>query len=149
MHRRLNDTTGQLLNISTRFTQFELGTSKPFWQLHYGKYQHYITETWTTHIWQYLHSCGTALIDMDFWTYALPKEYDFFLMDVVFDSNLSIFHKQVFNQIRMYMKVLTASDLIIDGTNKLKENIIGCKSPLTSSFGFPYIKPFLSHWIHI
>ena len=38
MHRRLDDTTGKLLNISTRFTQFELGTSKPFWQLNYKSY---------------------------------------------------------------------------------------------------------------
>ena len=29
MHRRANDTTGQLLAIGTRYTQFELGTSTP------------------------------------------------------------------------------------------------------------------------
>ena len=81
--------------------------------------------------------------------YELPRENDFFLMGLIYESQLSIFHKQVFNQIRMYMKVLTASDIICDGTNKLKPNIIGCKSPLKSSFGFPYIKPFPKHWINI
>ena len=50
MHRRLNDTTGKLLNISTRFTQLELGTSVPFWSSNYPKYKYYITETWSTHI---------------------------------------------------------------------------------------------------
>lgn len=45
MHRRLRDTTGQLLTIGTRFTQFELGTSTPFWNLRYSQYKYFITET--------------------------------------------------------------------------------------------------------
>ena len=149
MHRRINDTTGQLLNISTRFTQFELGTSKQFWNLTYGTYQHYITASWTTDIWRYLHSCRSKLVDADFWYYQPPRENDFYIMDVVFDANLSIFHKQVFNQIRLYMKILTASDIIDHSTNKMKKNIIGCKSPLSSTFGFPYVKDFPKQWISI
>ena len=149
MHRRLNDTTGKLLNISTRFTQFELGTSKHFWNLNYVVYQHYITETWTTDIWRYLHSCKSSLVDNDFWVYIPPRENDFYLMDAVYEAKLSIFHKQVFNQIRMFMKILTASDIIDFNTKKLKGNIIGCKSPLSSKFGFPYIKEFPKQWIDV
>ena len=149
MHRRLNDTTGKLLNISTRFIQMELGTSTSFWRLNYNSHEHYITETWITDIWRYLRSCGAHLVDNEFWIYTPPRENDFHLMDIVLKANLSIFQKQVFNQIRLFMKIITASDLINAKTNKVKRNIIGCHYPLTSTFGFPNVKKFPKHWIQI
>lgn len=146
MHRRLDDTTGKLLQISTRFTQLELGVSSTFWTINYNKYQHYITETWTTDIWRYLDSCGMKMKDDDFWSYQPPQERDFFLMDEVLRTNLSTFQKQVFNQIRLFMKVITAGDLFIAGTTTLKKNVIGCTKPMKSKFGFPNIKPFPKKW---
>ena len=89
MHHRLGDTTGRLLQISTRFTQLEVGTSIPFWNCKYKKYSPYVTETWITHIWQYINSCGVKSVDDAFWTCTLPRRHDFFLMDEVISSNLS------------------------------------------------------------
>ena len=58
MHKRLNDTTGQLLEISTRYTQMEMGVTTPFWKMSFDKHHHLTTDTWVTHIWDYLHQCN-------------------------------------------------------------------------------------------
>ena len=149
MHRRRADTTGSLLEISTRYTQLEIGTSKPFWSLNYSKYCNYATDTWTSNIWQYLDSCGVKLIDNDSWNYSLPYKNDFYLMDAIIDSDLSVHQKQVFNQLRLYMKVITASDLYDIEYKRLKNNVIGCKYPMTSTLGFPNIKEFPKSWIKL
>ena len=147
MHRRINDTTGQLLTIGNRYTQFELGTSTPFWKLKYNRYKHFITDTWITNIWSYLDSCGMSIVEFDYWKYVLPRRHDFFLMDAVFESNLSVQQIQMFNQMRLYMKIISVSDLMDEETGVLKSNIMGCSKPLTSTYGFPNIKPFPSRWI--
>ena len=149
MHNRLGDTTGDLLKISTRFTQLELGISTPFWQSWYKKYSPLLNETWTTDIWRYLDSCGMRLMDTTFWNYKLPRRHDFSLMDAVMDSNLSILQKQIFNQVRLYMKVISADDLIDHKTRSIKNNVLDCSNPMTSKLGFPYIKPFPTSWVQL
>lgn len=67
-------------------------------------------------------------------------------MDVILDSSLSVHQKQVFNQIRLYMKLITASDLFDTTNNCLKSNVLGCKHPMTPILGFPYIRSFPSSW---
>ena len=64
-------------------------------------------------------------------------------MDEVLSSNLSVEQKQIFNQIRLYMKMISASDLFYPNTNLMKAGILDCE-PLHSTFGFPYVKPFPS-----
>ena len=54
---------------------------------------------------------------------------------------------QMFNQMRLYMKIISASDSIDDTTSTLKINIIRCKKTLPSTYGFPNIKAFPSTWI--
>ena len=147
MHRRKCDTTSQLLQIGTRFTQFELGTSTPLWNLRYSQYKYFITETWITHIWYYLDSCAAKLVEFDFWNYKLPRHNDFFIMDAVYSLNLSIEQKQMFNQMRMYMKIISASDLIDSKTGIMKKNVLGCKKTMKSSYGFPYIKDVPKSWL--
>ena len=43
------------------------------------------------------------------------------------------------------MKIISASDLFYPNTNVMKAGILDCE-PLTSSFGFPYVKSFPTHW---
>ena len=77
MHQRFRDTTGRLIEIGTRYTQLEIGTSQSFWTMSYSKNCEFITETWTTHIWEYLHHCGVKLIDQEQWIYKAPRRNDF------------------------------------------------------------------------
>ena len=61
--------------------------------------------------------------------------------------DLTTTQKQMFNQMRLYMKMISAADLLDETTGMLKSNIIGCQEPNKSSFGFPYIKKFPKSWI--
>ena len=51
-HLRAMDTTGKLLLTSLRYTQLELGVSKPFLSLIFYKYCNFVTPTWITNLWQ-------------------------------------------------------------------------------------------------
>ena len=51
-HLRAMDTTGKLLLTSLRYTQLELGVSKPFLSLNFYKYCNFVTPTWITNLWQ-------------------------------------------------------------------------------------------------
>ena len=149
MHQRLGDTTGKLLEISTYYTQMELGVSQPFWTLQYSTHSAYVTATWTTNIWDYLYQCGVKMIDEDHWVYPPTRYNDFHIMDVVLHSGLSQHQISVFNQIRMYMHVLTASDIYDDNTKSIKEHVYKCQSSLLSTLGWPRIKEFPKSWIAI
>ena len=70
-------------------------------------------------------------------------------MDVIFSSALSTFPKQVFNQIRLFMKIITVSDILIPGSIKLKPNVLNCDYAMKSTLDFPYIKPFHTSWLPI
>ena len=121
MHQRIGDTTGQLLTISNRYTQLELGVSKPFWSLNFSTHSEYITPTWTTYIWDYLFQCGVKLVDDEHWIYRAPRYNDFHVMDQVMRSGLSTHQISVFNQIRMYLHVMTASDVYDDNKKRFKK----------------------------
>ena len=47
------------------------------------------------------------------------------------------------------MKVITARDLYDIEYKRLKNNVIGCKYPMTSTLGFPNIKEFPKSWIKL
>lgn len=88
MHRRLCDTTGKLLEITSRYIQMELGTSTPFWDIPFKKYGYLVSATWTSHIWDYLSQCNVRLHDENQWTYTPPRTNDSHLMDIVLDTLL-------------------------------------------------------------
>lgn len=47
---------------------------------------------------------------------------------------------------RMYLKLISAADMFLPETNIFKPEILECDIPMTSSLGFPSIKPFPSSW---
>ena len=49
-----------------------------------------------------------------------PRQNDFFLMDVVMRSELPANYKEIFNRVRINMRLLTASDVVVaDSTYKI------------------------------
>lgn len=139
MHMRNKGTTRKILQISTRYTQLELGTSQPFWNRNFSKCSTYITSTWTTHIWDYLYTCGIRLMDNEHWVYDKPRDNDFHLMDVILESGLSEFQ----------IKVITVGDIYDEKRNAFKPNVIDCNTPMESTFGWPHIKAFPRQWKNI
>ena len=135
IHTRNMDTTGELLQISNRFTQLETGLSKPFFT--YGYYDAYFlaTPTWTTNIWQYMTECHTNLHQYDAWTYQVPRQHDFFLMDIILRADIPQTYKEIFNRVRLNMQLLTVSDIVISTTrSSFLPDILRGTNPRSSKF---------------
>ena len=107
----------------------ELGTSTPFWDMPFKKYGYLVSATWTSHIWDYLSQCNVRLHDENQWTYTPPRTNDSHLMDIVLDTLLDKHQKSIFNQVRMFMKVITISDVYDADRKKIKEGIFDCTVP--------------------
>lgn len=104
MHYRLHDTTGQLLKISLRQTQMEIGTSGSFHLLPFDGYKHYSTDTWIAQLWSYMCACKTRFVEVDTWVYQRPRQHDFHLMDIIASTDLPTRYKIIFNQVRLFLK---------------------------------------------
>ena len=125
MHIRRNDNTGKLLQISMKWTQLEIGTKQSFFQESYYDMNKYITKTWLTHIWEYLHSCQITMQIMDDITRGNKRINDFYLMDVVKNLKIPDRQKIIFNQVRMQLQIETASDIVTLGKgSEIREDII-------------------------
>lgn len=70
-------------------------------------------------------------------------------MDEVLKTKLSEHHKLMFNQVRLFMKVCTVSDIYDENKKNFHTNVLKCTEPIGSNMGWPKIKPFPSSWIRI
>ena len=144
------DTTGKLLQISSRYTQLECGLSKPYFSYDFYKTYFLATPTWTTNIWQYLTESKSTLQQYDAWTYQPPRQHDFFLMEVVLRSNLPQSHIEIFNRVRLNLQLLTASDVVIcDSGHKLLPNVLQGKNYRHSTYIWPVYHEMPIKWIQI
>ena len=148
MHARRNDTTGQLLDICLAYTQLELGISNSFLATSYYKYKEYITPNWMTHLWQYMTDCKAMLEPTTHdHLYRCPRINDFFLMDVVFESDLPNEPKAIFNQIRTALQLVTAADLVEVGSDtNILQNIYELRNYRLSEWEWPLVLPFPDAW---
>ena len=148
MHIRRNDTTGKLLDICIAYTQLELGISMNFLTQSYYHFQDYITPTWITHLWQYMTDCKAMLeptSNEDL--YNPPRVNDFFLMEEVYNANISTEAKEIFNQIRTYLQLVTAADIVEVGSNTvILKNIYDMKNNRKSEWEWPIVFPFPDTW---
>ena len=94
MHYRRHDTTGKLLKISMKWTQLELDFQKPFYLYSHKECSEYVTSTWITDTWNYLQTCNASIIKNSPWTINLPRENDFFLNQIVYESNINQEHNE-------------------------------------------------------
>ena len=148
MHIRRNDTPGKLLDICTAYTQLELGIRDSFLTTSFYRYNEYITPTWITHLWQYMTDCKATLepTSIDH-LYTPPRANDVFLMDLVFESNISDEAKNIFNQIRTHLQLLTAADVVEVGSNgTILQNIYDMKNFRQSKWEWPCVLPFPETW---
>lgn len=83
--------------------------------------------------------CGLAhLINHEAWTYDPPRQHDFFLMGVLLRSNLPQRQIEIFNRVRLNLRLLTASDIVICnyGTKILPNLLKGINNPY-STYNWP------------
>ena len=150
MHLRRNDDTGKLIKASIEWTQLESGLSTHIFSEICDTLQPFITPTWVTHLWKYINDCGCKINIKEMKTKLGVRANDFFLMDIIRGTNLSIEQKQIFNQIRLYMQVETAADIVkaSNGT-QICNNIYECVKVRRSTKLWPNIKSFPRKWKEI
>ena len=107
IHTRNMDTTGKLLQISSRYIQLESGLSQPFYSYNFCKTHFLVTPTWFTNIWQYLTECHTQFHQYEPWLYSVPRQHDLFITDEVPRSNMPQSHIKIFNRVRLNLRLLT------------------------------------------
>ena len=149
-HYRAMDTTGKLLITSIRYTQLELGTSKPFFTDDFYKYTNIITPTWITNLWQYIGECHAQIHEFDPWIYTPPRDHDFFLMDEIYRSNIPDTHKEIFNRVRINLRLLTVSDIVIvDSPSKIIPSLYEGTTTRFSTYNWPTQQELPEKWQQI
>ena len=64
--------------------------------------------------------CHTQIHESEPWLYNAPRQHDFFLMDIVLRSGIPDDHQEIFNRIRINLRLITASDVVVvDSGTKL------------------------------
>ena len=113
LHYRNNDTTGKLLKITMRYTQLECGLSDPFYTHEFYKIEHLVTPTWITNLWQYTSESHSQIHKQHPWSYQCLRIRDSFIMDIIINSDLSHEHQEIFNSVRLNLRLLTLSDMVV------------------------------------
>ena len=150
MHLRKMDTTGTLMKISMGYTQLECGMPKPFYEYNYYRMQYLTTPTWITNLWQYASECRVSMKEADSWTYIPSREYDFFLMEAVHNSSIPQEPKEIFNQIRLDLQLLTAADIVISSSStKIHPDIYRGINHRQSNLNWPKILPYPKKWLQV
>jgi len=119
MHLRKGDTTGNLLQMSMKYTQLHLGVQSPFFSLDYDEYEYLCQDrTWIQHLWEYTSSRGLEVAITDPIVFPSVFEKDTFIMDVLHESDeMTRLECQIANKVRLSLQILHLSD-IVDGRGK-------------------------------
>ena len=150
MHIRRNDVTGKLIQICMDWSQMEAGTRLPFYSAVYSSIRSNLTPTWITHIIDYLSACKAEMILPTFKQDDLVRDNDFYLMDVVRTLPISEENKQIFNQIRLYLKIETAADIVsLTNGSLISSEIYNAKNSRQSTKAWPQIQPYPNKWNEI
>jgi hypothetical protein len=113
-HIRSIDDIGRQLQITMGLTQLELGVGVQFFKLKHKQHYHLLTDTWITHLWEFL-----SLSDIQLWhanseAIWLPtpqREQDALIMDIVLSSCFSLPDQKIINEWRVYLRALSIADL--------------------------------------
>ena len=113
-HVRSGDNIGQALNISMDYTQLEAGCSTQFFRLDYSLFRHLLTDTWMSHLWEFLSLSNIQLwhsASVKMWLPGLQRVFDTNLVDLILASRFTLSHQRLINEWRMYFNALTVADL--------------------------------------
>jgi hypothetical protein len=136
-HLGKKDEDGTLILIAISYLQLHTGYATPFFELPYPYYAKWIDSNWLTSIWKYTSQLHLTIEVDDHWLPTSVWQNDKILMDVFLQFN---FHHKSLAQInlcRIYLQVLSVSDITsTDGKTLLASAIAGvrdvtCTSTLT------------------
>ena len=133
---RRNDTQATLIRISIKHLQLEYGSATVV----LGKVKtlpQYITKTWVANAWEFFHNENLHIHIPDIQQQEIQCVNDTFLMDMV--QNISTTKIKNFNKSRIYLQVITVSD-ISDATGKNIKQHIQNYNPNTSKLIWPEVQ---------
>ena len=104
------DETGTNILISMKTTQLELGISEPFYNCDFYEFEHLLTPTWTTHLWQYLTDRELRLDISHDLVLLFPRANDSFIMPLLL-QHFSKIEMSKINKVRLSMQLTFLSDI--------------------------------------
>jgi hypothetical protein len=96
----------------------------PLTNLPFQWYEKIIEKNWLTSVWSYAHSANIIIDIEDQWLPEVAREGDSMLMDLAMNLNLSTLQLKQINAFRLYLQVLTISDISTATGSHILSNII-------------------------
>ena len=138
--------TGKLIKVSLETCILEVGIGRNLFQLDFDKFGHLLTKSWIKSIWEFAQDHNIEIIDRSTSFPSLQRENDVFLMEVFQHEGFTTTELHKINQCRLYLQVLTLSDVmngfgngftsaynvIMDPTRKSQYNWPNSKKPSSS-----------------
>ena len=147
LHTRRKDTTKKLLDISLSYTQMEAGSHSPILSTDHNVWGKYTTTTWLTDLWHFMGECKVTLEINNSWTYTPPRKHDRFLIELIEDSTLDDKTKKILNQVRIFLKILTLSDMvIINKKSSILPQVLAAQASRVSSYNWPQSPALEMNW---
>jgi hypothetical protein len=115
-HIRLGDTVGDLIAITLSQTQLLAGVEE-FILNKASSLSTWLDSGWIMSVWTFLNDANLEVEYMKKWTPTCSRVGDMFLMDYFLSCNLKTNVLRILNRCRLYLQVLTLSDITsADGT---------------------------------
>jgi hypothetical protein len=125
-HLHLEDGIGLQILCLISHTQLHVSSAKHLFNLPFSAYSKWIDHTWITSVWQFLAAIVATLNVQKHWVPPLPRMGDRMLMDIALDLGLPPVSLRKINNCRLYLQVLTVSDIsTADGRYLLPSAIEG------------------------
>ena len=107
-----NTITGKLIRVSLELSVLEIGIGRDIFSLDYGKFNMLLSDCWIKSIWKFTYDNNINIVDR-ITKYPLPsREGDVFIMEVFQHQGYSKEKLQILNRCRIYLQVLTLSDIM-------------------------------------
>jgi hypothetical protein len=138
-HLKLRDEVGLQIICFLSELQLFIGTIQPVFTLPFSLYGHLVGDYWLVSIWKHLSQIGFTLEVEDAWCPTLPRQNDASIMELAFLHNFSPQQLREINSCRLYLQVITVSDIVnAQGTCILQSAIKGEReSSRVSSLHWP------------
>ena len=99
---------------------------------------------------EYIDSCKVCLHEHDPWTYKKPRENDFFLQQAFLEAGVSGSRLLILNEMRMALRLITASDIVSIGSNtSILSNILNGVNHRESKLEWPRSDEIPEGWAQI
>jgi hypothetical protein len=111
-HLKLNDDTGDLIQSFVTHLQLHIGSATPVFQLLLSQYIKWIDQPyWMVSICDFLGQTNASLEIENLWVPTISRRHDVMLMDLAIQLNFMCHQLCQINQCRLYLQVLSISDI--------------------------------------